>query len=154
MSFKKTQPAEQQATTYAFTPDGSCYPTEMPTDNLHSRAMEYLVRKVREGHLRPDETVLEISHQPETVQRMFPIPVLTQWSTLSSYWQWPLAWSSNPAASTIKHAGAGVPVDPKDEKAWLERLQHARRIHHEHTPPQDHQSASKLLDAVMSRSNA
>ena len=150
MSFRRAQQPEVTQTHQAFTPDGSCFPSDQVPDNLPTRAIQHLLRKQLEGDLRPDEMVLEISRQPEAVQRMFPIPILAQWSTLSEYWQWPMAWASNPATSVLKHRGAGVPVEAKDEKPWLERVLHARRRHGEAPPPQEQDSASRMLDQVVS----
>ena len=150
MSFKPKTPAAEE-THYGFTNDGSCFLSPEPVDNLPTRAVRDLVRKIQQGHLRPDETVLEISHQPDAVKRLFPNHILAQWSTFGNYWQWPLAWVGNSAQAALKHAGAGVPTRWQEDKPWLDKLAHARRIHHEETPPQEIEAATATLAAFLSR---
>lgn len=150
MSFK-TNTSQDAKVFHGFTADGACFQSPEPVDNLATRAVNELVRKIRAGHLRPDETVLEISHQPQAAQRMFPLDVLGNWSTLGEYWQWPLAWTGNSATSALKYAGARCPTDAASDREWLERVSHARRIHHEPVPTQNLDNATQTLAAFLSR---
>jgi len=148
MSLARRKPAEGLSQTYCgFRDDGSTFKSTESVDNACTRAMRYLVSEIRSKNLRPNEVVRAISLQPEFVQRMFRPAILGQWFTFDSYWQWPLCWTSTSAESTLKHRGAGVPIEPGDHASWEGRRQLAERARGElsATPAEVSAAALDLL---------
>lgn len=113
---------------FGFGEDGRCFYSATEADNAPTRFAIALVGSIRAGYLGPMDVVVRLSREPEFLRRPWNTALVGNWSTLTRWDEWPVAWASNPLTEFVRSHGGSYPW-VGDPWAWRKSCE-AAAAHH------------------------